>query len=57
MEQGFRAFETNTGSVHPSDTQRYKKRATGPVPLTNDNDALWHGTISLGTPGVPFTGR
>ncbi|KAH8100357.1 aspartic peptidase domain-containing protein, partial [Cristinia sonorae] len=31
------------------------KRATGTVPLTNQANVLWQGTISVGTPPLPYT--
>ncbi|KAG6918903.1 hypothetical protein DXG01_010558 [Tephrocybe rancida] len=55
MQRGFHAFQKNTGSFHPSDKRRTMKRGTGSLGLTDDG-ALWHGTISVGTPPVAFTG-
>ncbi|KAG6916685.1 hypothetical protein DXG01_005810 [Tephrocybe rancida] len=55
IQRGFHAFQKNTGSFHPSDKQRTMKRSTGSLELTDDG-ALWHGTISVGTPPVAFTG-
>ncbi|KAI0316984.1 acid protease [Amylostereum chailletii] len=55
FERGFHAFETNTGTKHPSDTSRMFKRATGSVPLTDDSGELWQGSISVGTPAKTFT--
>lgn len=57
LQRGFAAFERNTGAAHPSDKKLLKKRATGSVPLTDDEDgALWQGGITVGTPAVAFTG-
>ncbi|KAF9449879.1 acid protease [Macrolepiota fuliginosa MF-IS2] len=57
FDRGFRAFEKNTGQVHPGRVQKetVEARATGAVPLVDDQDALWHGTISVGTPAKQFT--
>lgn len=33
-----------------------QRRDTGNDPLTDDDGQLWHGTISVGTPPVSFTG-
>lgn len=32
-------------------------RATGSVPLIDDQEVLWHGSISVGTPPKEFTGK
>jgi cathepsin D len=40
-----------SGSIH-----NLRKRDTGAVSLIDDNAQLWHGTISVGTPPVSFTG-
>jgi cathepsin D len=54
--RGLDAFERNTGSPHPLVRIDSRKRDAGPVPLTaEDNDSLWQGTISVGTPPVDFT--
>ena len=52
------AYEKNTGHPHPlSDgIKTLSKRATGSVPLTDDNSELWFGTISVGTPPQDYTG-
>ncbi|KAF5387855.1 hypothetical protein D9615_000169 [Tricholomella constricta] len=55
MHRGFQAFQKNTGSFHPSDSRRAARRDTGPSELVNDDGALWHGTVSVGTPPVSFT--
>lgn len=54
------AYERNTGEPHPLsggiETSSTGKRDTGRVPLTDEGDTLWFGTISVGTPAVDFTG-
>ena len=52
------AYEKNTGHAHPlSDgIKTLSKRATGYVPLTDDYNDLWFGTISIGTPAQDYTG-
>ena len=56
VARGFENFEKNTGSAHPA-AKKVQKRATGNVPLTDDEDGeLWQGAISVGTPAVTFTG-
>jgi len=49
------SYKANTGSVHPLQVLGIppppplsKKRDTGSLPLTNEQQDLWHGTISLG---------
>ncbi|KAG5646437.1 hypothetical protein DXG03_003487 [Asterophora parasitica] len=59
MRRSFRAYEINTGFPHPSDNTRHHKkyrRDTGSEELIDDDGALWHGAISVGTPPVSFTG-
>lgn len=57
LQRGFSAFQKNTGTVHPSDTEHFARRATGSDALTDDQGELWQGVISVGTPPVQFTGR
>ena len=59
IARGFANYEKNTGKVHPNcrNTTASNKRSTGVVPLTNDDNALWQGTISVGTPAVDFAGK
>jgi hypothetical protein len=44
-------YEWNTGKQHPlaGGIRTSNKRATGSVTLTDYNDDLWYGTISIGT--------
>ena len=57
LQRGFENFEKNTGAPHPR-AHKLKKRATGTVQLTDDEDgALWQGGITVGTPPVAFTGK
>lgn len=39
----------------PTGNSSIAKRATGAVPLTDDNNTLWQGTISVGTPAQSYT--
>ncbi|KAL0949545.1 hypothetical protein HGRIS_009594 [Hohenbuehelia grisea] len=59
LERGFANFERNTGEIHPNDfrnsTAAASKRATGADPLTDDDEELWQGAISVGTPAKRFT--
>ncbi|KAK7470902.1 hypothetical protein VKT23_002318 [Stygiomarasmius scandens] len=54
LNRGFSAYEKNVGSAHPNSKKFVSKRDTGSEPLTDDQDALWHGTITVGTPGTDF---
>ncbi|KAF8442210.1 aspartic peptidase domain-containing protein [Boletus edulis BED1] len=58
----FAAYERNTGSRHPLDTWRrssspgLSRRATSKtVPLTNEDQELWYGSLTIGTPPQDFT--
>lgn len=47
----FDSYKANTGLVHPLailGDLLLPKRATGSVPLTDVQDSLWHGAITLG---------
>lgn len=56
ISRGFTAYEKNTGQRHPAQSQAVQRRAgTGSDALTDDQEALWHGTISVGTPPKDFT--
>lgn len=60
VSRGVDAFERNTGAKHPLDTgnlNRLTKRATGADPLTDDDEELWQGAISVGAPAKGFTGK
>ncbi len=54
------AYERNTGELHPLSsgigTSSTDKRDDGGVPLTDFDEELWYGTISVGTPPNIFTG-
>jgi cathepsin D len=56
INRGFAAFQKNTGQLHPSQSQTIQARATGADPLTDDDQELWQGTISVGSPAEQFTG-
>ncbi|KAG9310429.1 aspartic peptidase domain-containing protein [Chiua virens] len=53
--RGLENFEKNTGSAHPSAVKGVGKRGAG-VPLTDENNnELWQGSVSVGTPPKTFT--
>lgn len=66
-ESTMEAFRRNTGQEPPISygvlesegnlfaNRTNRKRATGSVPLVDDQDVLWQGTISVGTPPVDYT--
>ncbi|KAL0581947.1 hypothetical protein V5O48_000004 [Marasmius crinis-equi] len=54
IQRGFEAFEQNTGSAHPFDNKLHT-RAVGNDPLTDFEEVLWSGSISVGTPASTFT--
>lgn len=58
-KNGFAAYQRNTGELHPLDTApdfNITRRATGAIALTDENSGeLWQGTISVGTPPLPYT--
>lgn len=51
-------YELNTGKQHPlaGGIKTSNKRATGSVALTDYDNDLWSGTISIGTPPKAYTG-
>ncbi|KAI0292907.1 acid protease [Russula brevipes] len=57
LENGFAAYEKNTGVIHPlaGSIHNPHKRDTGSDPLTDDQNSLWFGNITIGTPSVSFT--
>jgi cathepsin D len=52
------AYESNTGSPHPlaGGIMPLSKRDTGSDPLTDSDNDLWFGTVSIGTPPKVFAG-
>lgn len=50
LQRGFAAYARNTGNSHPNSHSpgKYGRRAlaTVGVPLTDDDEILWHGTVS-----------
>ncbi|KAH7907902.1 aspartic peptidase domain-containing protein [Hygrophoropsis aurantiaca] len=55
---GFDRYEHNTGSPHPSAPRKGAQRraeGSGSVPLTNNQNLLWYGSISVGTPAQTYT--
>ncbi|KAL0070939.1 hypothetical protein AAF712_002160 [Marasmius tenuissimus] len=57
IQRGFEAFRQNTGSSHPLDRKKTNRRAVGSGPLTDVDEVLWFGSISVGTPASEFTGH
>ncbi|KAH7912653.1 aspartic peptidase domain-containing protein [Hygrophoropsis aurantiaca] len=56
FQTGFSRFERNTGSPHPLAAKyQVQKRATAADPLVNDDNELWYGDISVGTPPRRYT--
>ncbi len=63
-EQGFNAFESNTGKLHPlasKPANSNKRRDGATVSLTkyrpNTPNTMWYGNISVGTPAAIYTGQ
>ncbi|KAK7060334.1 hypothetical protein VNI00_001099 [Paramarasmius palmivorus] len=54
IQRGLGAFEKNTGAAHPK-AQKLVARETGSDPLTDIDQVLWSGSISVGTPATQFT--
>ena len=66
-ESTIEAFRRNTGEEPPISigvpkgeddlftNVTNRKRATGSVPLIDEQEVLWQGTISVGTPSVDYT--
>ena len=60
MHDGFRAYQRNTGSRHPSapNVKRSEKQRPGVEPLINYDFTYWYGSISVGSnPAKTFTGE
>ncbi|KAJ8086387.1 hypothetical protein PM082_005210 [Marasmius tenuissimus] len=55
IQRGFKAFKQNKGFSHPLDRKKIGKRDVGKGDLTNADEALWYGIISVGTPPTDFT--
>ena len=52
------AYQRNTGKQHPlAGGIKTLNMPPGRVPLIDDNNFLWYGTISIGTPPRNFTGK
>ena len=58
VQDGFSAYERNTGERHPLDRlpDLQGKRDMGSIPLTPADQQLWYGSISVGTPAKKFLG-
>ena len=57
IQRGFKAFRQNTGLSHPLDKKKADRRAVGNDPLTDVDEVLWFGRVSVGTPATVFTGK
>ncbi|KAF8262385.1 acid protease [Lactarius quietus] len=57
IQQGFQAYEQNTGTCHPyaPKVKLPDKRSLGIEPLHSHDDSYWYGSISVGTPAQTFT--
>jgi len=55
--RGLKRFEKNTGIPYRATSKGIQRRATGADALTNDDNKLWYGAISVGTPAKTFTGK
>ena len=51
-------YKANTGQPYPlsGGIKPTKKRGSGADPLTDFQNDMWYGTISVGTPPQQFTG-
>lgn len=59
VQDGFSAYERNTGERHPLDRLpdlQQEKRNMGSIPLAPADQQLWYGSISVGTPAKKFLG-
>lgn len=58
FQNGFYAYEMNTGERHPLDKlpDLKEKRDMGSIPLSPADQQLWYGSISVGTPAKRFLG-
>ncbi|KAF8122505.1 Asp-domain-containing protein [Boletus edulis] len=54
IHRGFTNYEKIAGRKHPSDVGGVERRGAGD-PLTDDQNDLWYGSISVGTPAKSFT--
>ncbi|KAG6828379.1 hypothetical protein H0H92_008178 [Tricholoma furcatifolium] len=56
IQRGFEVYERNTGTPHPNAGKSHSKRGiTTSIPLTDYEDVIWYGSISVGTPARTFT--
>ncbi|EIN07963.1 acid protease [Punctularia strigosozonata HHB-11173 SS5] len=57
IARGMVAYEKNMGQRHPADLLEHRnlERAVGHDGLADDNNVLWYGTITAGTPAVQYT--
>ncbi len=58
VARGMGAYQRNTGKKHPlAGGIKTSNMRAGSVPLIDDNNFLWYGNISIGTPPKNFTGK
>jgi hypothetical protein len=58
IARGMGAYQRNTGRQHPlAGGIETSNMQAGSVSLIDDNNFLWYGTISIGTPPENFTGK
>lgn len=60
VSRGFKAYQQNTGALHPSDKGIHfelEKRAIGDLELNDSSGVLWQGEVEVGTPPVKYTGN
>ncbi|EIN07945.1 acid protease [Punctularia strigosozonata HHB-11173 SS5] len=57
IARGMSAYEKNMGQRHPADMLEHHnvQRAVGHDGLTDNNNVLWYGAITAGTPAVQYT--
>ncbi|KZT25187.1 acid protease [Neolentinus lepideus HHB14362 ss-1] len=55
FQRGIDAYVRNTGRAHPLASNSFEKRATVSDALTDADNNLWYGQISVGTPPQTYT--
>ena len=58
LQEGFAAYERNTGEPHPlcGSLSLSRRGSTGADALTDNDFVSWYGDISVGTPLKSFSG-
>ena len=52
--RSFDNFKLNTGTTHPFDKRTSQSQGAGVIPLTDEEESLWQGSIEVGTPPVSY---